>query len=96
MAHSEKKNERYMVNDEELGSQRIIGFPCTVYLTLCALRLALCVMSRVLWVRILSFPIKKGPAGRRSDRVLGCQAVEWFQIRRRSLVGYPLVLSALG
>jgi hypothetical protein len=48
MAHSEKKNERYMVKDEQLGSQRIIGFPFTVCLTLCALRLALCVMSRVL------------------------------------------------
>jgi hypothetical protein len=30
MAHSEKKNERDMVNDAQLRSQRIIGFPFTV------------------------------------------------------------------
>jgi hypothetical protein len=32
-----------MVNGEQSRSQRLIGLPFTVYFTLCALRLALCV-----------------------------------------------------
>jgi hypothetical protein len=53
MAHSEKESERSLVNGEQSRSQRIIGLPFTVYLTLCALRLALCVkgaaQSRFFW-----------------------------------------------
>jgi len=35
-----------MVNGEQSRSQRMINLPFTVYLTLCALRLALCVKGQ--------------------------------------------------
>jgi hypothetical protein len=42
-----------MVNGEQSRSQSMIGLPFTVYCSPDALRLALCVMSLVLWIRIL-------------------------------------------
>ena len=47
MAHSEKESERSLVNGEQSRSQRIIGLSFTVYVTLCALRLALCIKGAV-------------------------------------------------
>ena len=53
-----------LVNGEQSLSQRMIGLPFTVYHTLCALRLALCVkgafQSRGLWVWILYYPLRAG------------------------------------
>jgi hypothetical protein len=46
MAHSEKMSKREMVNSAQPLSQRIICLPFTVYWTLGALRLALCVRGQ--------------------------------------------------
>jgi hypothetical protein len=54
-----------MVNGEQSRSQGIIGLSFTVYVTLCALRLALCikgeVQSRVLWAGFFAHELKTFP-----------------------------------
>jgi hypothetical protein len=51
-----------MVNSSEASALSVYRSPFTVYLTLCALHLALCVkgavQSRVLWVRILYLKLR--------------------------------------
>jgi hypothetical protein len=59
MEQSEKMIKRLTVSGEQYRIQRTIGsqFAAIVYRTLCALRLALCLMgatqSRTLWAKIL-------------------------------------------